>query len=271
MATAERRLQVFNVVMGCVHLFSGVYILANQDKVPANFRKIQTYTTRISVGEGAEDYGYTFAPAGTANLPVLIGAFFLITAFFHFLYAYGRQTFYRRFIQQGANPLRWLEYSVTATIMAVILALAATVQTTQQLVLIAAATVAIMLLGWVSEKGVATGSRGIALVAAVVAWILQLAVFGVIAYAFISTIRQVNKKLEGEQREERIPPFVYVILIAELILFSLFGVVSAVMLYRSGRGRIDFFNYEVAYHSLSIISKLTLGWVFYVGTLMERA
>lgn len=265
-----QRLQAYNVIMGCVHLFSGVYILANQSKVPENFRKIQTFSTRISVGEGAEDYGYTFAPATTANLPVLIAVFFLITALFHFIYAYGRQTFYREYIENGTNPLRWLEYSITASIMAVILALAATVQTTQQLVMILAATVAIMLLGWVIEKSIAMKNRQVAYVSTGIAWLLQVAVFGIIGYAFISTIQQVNKKLESEEREERIPSFVYAILIAELVFFSLFGVVSAKMLYKSGQGEINFYNYEVAYHSLSIISKLTLGWIFYAGALMER-
>ena len=256
--------------MAGVHLASGVYILANIKKVPDNFREIQTYLSKVVIGDGANEYGYGFKEFAKANLPVMIAIFFIITAVFHLIYAYGRKTFYREYIENGVNPLRWLEYSITATIMTVIMALAATIQEVQQLMLIVVATVCIMLLGWVIEKSIADKQRQVAWGATGIAWFLQFAVFGVIAYAFISTIQEVNKKLAEEQREERIPGFVYAILISQLFFFSLFGFVSLRMLVQSGKGPIDFYRYEVGYHSLSIISKLTLGWLFYAGALMER-
>ena len=266
----EINLQRYNLAMGAVHLFSGIFILANLNKVPENFREIQTYTSKVVIGDGANEYGYGFKKAAKANLPVLIAIFFIITAIFHFIYAYGKSTFYRKFISDGVNPLRWVEYSITATIMTVIIALAATIQETQQLALLVVATICVMLLGWVVEKSIADSERKVAWVSTGIAWLLQFAVFAVIAYAFISTIQEVNKKLEEEEREERIPGFVYAILIAELVFFSLFGFVSLRMLFKSGTGPIDFYRYEVGYHSLSIVSKLTLGWIFYVGALMER-
>lgn len=262
------KLRLLNFVLFALHLFSCVFILANRDKVQEYAAKIGVYSSEITPDSGAQSYGYGFKFLGTVNLVYLIAAFFAITAAFHLIYALGANSFYGRMIAAGSNPLRWIEYSFTATIMVAILALTASVQSLQQLLLLVVATIVIMLLGGVIERAIRDRQLGYARQLTALAWLLELCVFFVIGAAFVSTIHQVNSVI-GSQGG--IPDWVYVILVSELLFYSAFGFLQLVQLVRAGRGRgQDFRKYEYGYHALSLLAKLTLGWTFYFGATRER-
>lgn len=268
-----RQLQILNIVLGCVHLGLAIYVFVKRKEVNPRINEIPILKSEVFVGDNGSSYGIgTVQTSWTANIVNLIAMFFLITSLFHFAYAAGAKSWYKSFLAKGSNPLRWLEYSITATIMAMIVALSATVQIQQQLLLIMAMTVVIMLLGNVIEKSVAAGEMQIARQTELFAWLLQLAVFYVIAEAFITTIKRVNEKLSKENAKEFIPSWVYVLLIAQLVFYSLFGFVSAFQVYSASTGKkVDFVKYETAYHLLSVISKMTLGLVFFLGASQNRS
>jgi hypothetical protein len=265
-----RKLQVFNILLFIAHAFSAIFIYMNRDKVQ-DFADIPVYRNVVEIDENNDNYGFKLVKAGTANIPILISVFFGITALFHLYYAIGANSYYKGFINQNYNPSRWFEYAITATIMIVILALTATVQDLPVLLAIIAMTVAIQLMGSIIEKSISSKSLWQAKMTTMVAWILQVVVFVIIGMAFIQTIKTVNDKLKKEQAKNVIPDWVYAILGTELFFYSLFGFVSLSMLLAAIKGNnINFYRYEWGYHSLSVVSKLFLGWVIYFGTTQGR-
>ena len=267
-----RKLRTFNLILGAIHLFLGIFVLTQRDQISPFVNELPIYRTTTIISSDANSYNVgTEELKSRANLVNLIGTFFLITAFFHFLYASGANSWYKRMIEKGNNPLRWLEYSITATIMVVIISLAATVQEQNQLLLIIAGTVVIMLLGNVIERNIAEGNLWTAQFVTFLAWVLEGMIFWVIATSFIATIKNVNDALGKKGSETLIPSWVYALIIVQLIFYSLFGFVSLSETIRASTGKkINFLRYEVGYHILSVVSKMTLGLVFYFGAVSDK-
>jgi hypothetical protein len=254
-----KKLKWLNVALFALHIASAIFIFSRLGDISPRFTSMPVLAKTV-VGEEKQLF--------VANLPVLICAFFLLTSMFHLFYAFSPS--YARTLEKGSNPLRWVEYSITATLMVVILALSANLQTFTTLVALAAASFAVMLIGGVVEQLIAKpdGERlSLAKWLTFVAWALQLAIFFVVGFVFVNTIRDVNNKLLSEAATQTIPKWVYFILLSELCFFSLFGVVQLVQLRNVEKhGSVDFTRYEVGYHLLSLFAKLTLGWVFFAGT-----
>ena len=80
----------------------------------------------------------------------LTAAFTAVTALAHLAYAtngFGTG-FYLKSIKNGSNPLRWLEYGVSASCMAVILAVLSGIRLRNYIIIIFLATFAQMLQGY---------------------------------------------------------------------------------------------------------------------------
>jgi len=259
-----RKLQIFNILLFLIHGFSAIYIFMNRDEI--RITDIPVYENQVNIDDNNIDYGFKSVKVGSGNIPVLISVFFGITALFHLYYALGSSSFYKKYINKSFNPARWFEYSITATIMIVILALTATVQNLEVLFAIIVMTISIQFMGGIIEKSISGNNLWQAKTTTMIAWILQAAVYIIIGKAFIETIKLVNEKLSKEKAKERIPDWVYAILGGELFFYSLFGFVSLNMLYVALKGgKINFYKYEWGYHILSVVSKLFLGWVIYFG------
>lgn len=261
-------LALTNLGLFVLHFASASYVFINRDDVPDRFRKIKIFRQQVKpAGQGSMEYGFSNELVMTVDLVLLIASFFLITSLFHLAYFLGRDSWYNGFLNKGWNPVRWIEYSVTATIMVVILALTATVQDASTLLMLVCTTAMIMLLGGCIERAILSGDKLQSFALLKIGWILQLAVFFVIGLAFVTTIRAVNDKLAAEQAKEVIPDWVYAILVAELVFFSCFGFVSIAQFVRKfvQRKETSFVSYEKTYHLLSLLAKLTLGWVFFIG------
>ncbi len=267
-----KSLRTFNIFLGLLHAGSAVYIYSNRDKVSKFFTEVDIYENVLSPSlEPGSSSGFVTKNIQKWNVIDLIVAFFGITALFHFFYAFNPAGYYESAIDEKSNPLRWIEYSITATIMIVIMALSATVQNLQVLKDLVTITVVIMLLGMVIEKLTRDGSYELAKVVTVLAWLLQIHVFMTIGTRFVSTIKSVNKKIEEDSGLEGIPDFVYAILVSQLVFYSSFGIIQGVYLWKSSTNKeVQYINYENAYHVLSLIAKLSLGWMFYFGATQSR-
>lgn len=261
-----------NLSLFALHFASATYVFVNRNQVPDRFRKIKIFRQQVApAGGNSMEYSFTNELVTTIDLTLLISTFFLITSLFHLSYFLGRNGWYARFLQQGWNPVRWIEYSITATIMVVIISLSGTLQDISSLIMVIVATSMIMLLGAAIERAMIKNDKFQADLLLKIGWILQIAVYLVIGIAFVTTIQAVNKKLTAEEAKDTIPDWVYVILIGQLVFFSCFGIVSLVQFYRKFRGnKIDFVKYERVYHMLSLAAKLTLGWVFFIGATNGR-
>ncbi|MDC3377085.1 heliorhodopsin HeR, partial [Candidatus Nanopelagicales bacterium] len=106
---------------------------------------------------------YVFGPPGTpANDPVVlfdsriawgVALFFALSAFFHFLVA--SPWFYPRYVsglQAGHNYFRWVEYSLSSSIMIVLIAQVTGISNFAALMALFGVNASMILFGWLQEK-----------------------------------------------------------------------------------------------------------------------
>ena len=242
-----RRLRLVNVAVGLVHLAQVVVILL--------------LTTDFAIGitetfpEGPPG---TAAPAPETVLDLAVGpavaAFLGLAALDHLLVAApGIDRWYSRNIRRGINPARWIEYSVSATLMVLLIALLAGVTDASALIGIAGANVAMILLGHRMERvnDHRSDRRD---------W--QPFVFGCVAGIFpwiaIGT-SILGAELEGTGDGGGPPTFVYGIFASLFVFFMSFAVNQWLQYRRVGPWR-DYVVGEYGYLVLSLAAKSVLAW-----------
>ena len=161
--------------------------------------------------------------------------------------------------QDGTNILRMLEYSISATLMQISIALILGIW--QRLVIagVAALTVVTMLCGLIAEQ-LKYDRKDMAWAAHFTGWFSMLAVWAILGRQFMYTI---------EMSTESPPDFVYVIIIVIAILYIGFGVIQLVQLCKSGVEPDVGLNrgVELAYCVNSLTSKTFLGWIIFANAL----
>ena len=173
---------------------------------------------------------------------------------------------------EGTNVLRMLEYSISATLMQISIALVLGVWERLVIAGVAALTVVTMLCGLIAEQ-IKYDRKEIAWVAHLTGWFAMGAVWAILGRRFSFTL---------EMAEELPPDFVYVIIIVIGILYTGFGVIQLVQLCLSGaRPRPESKDYassvklnrgvEMAYCVMSLTSKTFLGWIIFANALSGMA
>ena len=187
----------------------------------------------------------------TASIVWMLIGFVFITAAVHFLIYMCKDGRYRSYLDKKNNPLRWIEYAITSTLMLIAIGFSVGIKEINTIVLIAVTNVITMLMGDLVEK--VTNERRtdkyIQRVLTSVGWLLMLLNFGIIISTFIRT----------KDNNKQMPSFVAPLIGTMLVLFSSFGVVQ--LLYTSEI--ITFIQSEIIYTILSFVSKVLLvGLVF---------
>lgn len=159
----------------------------------------------------------------------------------------------------GTNMLRMLEYSISATLMQISIALILGIW--QRLVIagVAALTVVTMLCGLVAEQ-LKYDRKDMAWAAHFTGWFSMLSVWAILGRQFLYTI---------EMSTENPPDFVYVIIFVIAILYVGFGMIQLVQLCKSGPEPDAAVNrgVELAYCVMSLTSKSFLGWIIFANAL----
>jgi len=205
------------------------------------------------------------------SLHWLVVSFFLLSAFFQLMMA----------IRDGimsAPTIRFTEYSISASVMIVAIALQIGILHTHTLILLATLMWTTMICGLLAEKistilkkmahdkhshkvhdnpHVDARSRSefrtIMTIAHGIGWVLIAVVFGVLLNAF----HQQNSC----DKPQSAPKFVWAIVYVELFLFAAFGGVQLLQI----TDCIDSPHAEMGYIVLSFTSKTILGWLVYGG------
>lgn len=243
------RLRRANVVVGLVHLAQAVAVLAlaNDFAIPVEARY---QTGAPGSGEGVDDrlFDVVFAP--------WIAAFLVLAAIDHLMMAVPRvNAWYDANLRRGVNAARWAEYSVSASLMIVLIALLTGITDAYALIAIAGVNAAMILFGWVGE-GVRThgGPAG--------RW--APFVFGCIAGAVPWVC--ITLSVIGAEANGTVPGFVYGVYVSLFLLFNCFAV--NYWLCHRGVGRwADARFGEAVYILLSLIAKSALAWQVYAGAL----
>ena len=143
-------------------------------------------------------------------LVYLIASFFLMSAIAHAsagIFLRGR---YEGWLARGMNPLRWVEYAFSSTVMIVAIAYLSFITEFPALVAIAGCNVAMILFGWSMEAGnegrLTKGER--------IDWkhFIFGCIAGIVPWIAIFSIVWAYSAQEGLPAEAQIPGFVYVII-----------------------------------------------------------
>jgi Heliorhodopsin len=248
-AAAASRLRRLNLIVGSVHALQAVILLAIAAAASLPIR------ASFLVGPpGAGDYGS--ADLGSLRVDWLVAAFLLLAAVDHLTLSAGRpRRWYEANVRRGVNPARWWEYSVSASLMIVLIAMLAGVSELVALIALFGANAAMILFGLVQEQVNAGRDR--------VDWrpFTYGCVIGAVPWIAIAA-QLVVSTTDGDG----VPGFVVAIFITLFLLFNTFAV-NMWLQYR-GRGRwADPAFAERVYLILSLVAKSALAWQVYAGAL----
>jgi len=181
-----------------------------------------------------------------------IAVFLLLAAFDHFATATFARRTYEVGLGRGINRFRWLEYSLSATLMLLLIASYSGITDITTVVAIAGANIAMILFGWLQERMNPPGRTSTTMLPF---W------FGTIAGIAPWVAIWVN--VIGA---DTVPGFVYGIVIAELVFFFSFGL-NQWLQYRGIGCWRDYAFGEKTYLVLSLAAKSVLAWQIYGGSL----
>ena len=201
-------------------------------------------------------------PPGTATPPseslfdvrigLAMGLFLALAAFDHLVTATVARSTYEGDLRGGINRFRWAEYSISATIMVILIGFYSGITNITAVVAVAGANAAMILFGWLQERMNPPGRTTTTMMPF---W------FGTLAG--IAPWIGIGIQIIGS---ETVPGFVYGIVITQFVLFFSFGL-NQWLQYRSvGRWR-DYLYGEKVYLVLSLVAKSLLAWQIYFGSL----
>ena len=245
-------LRRFNVVLGLLHLAQGILmlILSSSFALPVvtNFLYFNPATR-------------TLLPRPETLVEVRIGpavaAFLFLSSIAHFAVASPWvYPWYSRRVRTGANPARWAEYSLSSSLMIVIIAMLVGIYDIAALIAIFGVNACMILFGWVMER-YNQGRHG-------VDWLAYW--FGVFAGAVPWIAIGIYLFGAGAGTSARPPAFVYFIYGSIFLFFSVFALNMVLQLRQTGRWRNVLFG-ETVYMLLSLFAKSALAWQVFAGTL----
>jgi hypothetical protein len=243
------RLRRLNIGVGAIHALQAVLLLAL-----ATAASLPVTASFLTGPPGQGDYGA--AELGTLRIDWLVAAFLLLAAADHLTVAFGRpRRWYEANVARGVNPARWWEYSISASIMIVLIAMLAGVSELVAIIALFGANAAMILFGLVQERVNAARED--------VDWrpFIYGCVIGAVPWIAISA-QLIVSTTEGDG----VPGFVVAIFVTLFLLFNTFAV-NMWLQYR-GRGRwADPVFAERVYLILSLVAKTALAWQVYAGAL----
>lgn len=230
--------------MGIAHLLQGVVILAlaNDFATPV--------TGAFLNGPPGEGPG-ALEVLTDVRVGPFVALFLFLAAADHLLTAVPPvRGWYESGLLRGRNTARWVEYSVSASLMVVLIAMLTGISDVAALIAIAGANAAMILLGLLMERQDREGP-----VSWLPFWLGCL--IGAVPWIAIGAYL-----LGGE----RAPGFVYAIFVSLFILFNCFAVNMALHFRRPGPWRDPVFS-ERAYIVTSLAAKSALAWQVFASTL----
>lgn len=249
------KLRVFNAVMGVIHLISGTAMIVLGDTSV----ELPLSTFNINGPPGTPLADGIINDVGGVPIAIGTAAFMYLSALFHFIIAGPGFGFYSRELRRGRNRLRWVEYSFSASLMIVLIALITGITDVAALIAIAFVNASMILFGWIMEMVNKPDGEP---------WWTPFW-FGCIAGAGPWVAVVVNLAINtGVEGAEQPPTFVYAIILTIFVLFNCFAV-NQWLQYKGVGKWSDYVFGETAYIVLSLVAKSALAWQIFANTLIE--
>lgn len=247
-----RKLQKFNAIMGFFHLVQAslmLVILNYSFKIPILTR----FFDKTPTG------GYTISTEILFKFPVAVVApiFLMISAFFHFLIAspfYVRR--YEQNINRGYNPMRWIEYSISSSVMLTVLLMMGGINELSSVVFVFTLNFLMNMWGLEMERYNQLSEKtkwfpfNMGVIAGITPWIIG----GI--YFWVSTSNVADS----------IPWYAKLGFLVTFAFFNSFAINMVLQYLKVGPWKMYIFG-EKTYIWLSLIAKSALAWILVLGTL----
>ena len=163
---------------------------------------------------------------------------------------------YSDMVENSKNPLRFIEYSFSASIMLIAIALLNGVTDINLITSIAVLTAACQLCGLAVEF---VEKKSIKILLHLTGWLQFCWAYGIIGHAFFQSVNAAQ-----DNSGTGPPNFVYAIVIVLFLLYASFGFVQLTELITD----LNPFTKEKSYVILSLTAKLFLGWMIFSNVLL---
>ena len=241
-----RRLRALNVVVGLLLAAEGVYMLlaSNALAFPVTASYLRDDPVNV-LGATLPETVFS-VPIGPA-----VAVFLLLAAADHLTVAAPRvHHWYARCLDRRANYARWIEYSVSASIMVVLIGMFVGIRDLAAVIAIFMLNTAMILFGLLMERQQRPGRAD---------WSAFYfgSLVGLVPWALIAVY---------VAQPPQVPGFVYAITVVQFVLFFCFAVNMALQYAQVGRWR-DYVHGEVVYIGLSLTAKSLLAWLIFANVL----
>ena len=243
---AYKNLKIFNLVMFGFHIIQVflMLFLSNDYSLPVNYSYPEYNSVTMMISSASETlFEIRVAP--------LIALFLFISATAHLLIGTVLYDKYVKNLKKGMNPYRWYEYSISASLMIVIIAMLSTIYDIGTLIALFTLTGIMNLMGLMMELHNQKTERTdwtsyvIGCIAGFVPWLV----------IFIPLITA-----------ESVPDFVIAIYVTIAIFFNCFAINMVLQYKKIGKWQ-NYLYGEKIYIVLSLVAKSALAWQVFAGTL----
>jgi hypothetical protein len=250
-----KKLNRFNVFMGTLHLLQAIAMVVLAvvifpellDFEPTIIQYYQTIDMAtgelITVSQNLFSFPYA----------IFASSFLFLSAFFHY-FIFANRKAYNKYLAKGINPFRWVEYSLSSSVIILLTSMLFGILDIGSLFMIFVANAVMNLLGLEMERvnqlktNVNWGSFILGSVIGFAPWAL-LAIY-----------------LLGSPNLEYVPNIVWVTVAAYFILFNAFPVNMYLQYKKIGKWK-DYLYGEKSYIVLSLVAKTILAWLVFFGAL----
>ncbi|MBU1118823.1 heliorhodopsin HeR [Patescibacteria group bacterium] len=246
-----KNLRIFNLVMAFLHAVQGALMLylSNDFSLPitTSFLKFNPMIQKL--------FPVTETIWEVRIGPMVAGFLFLSAAAHLLISLPGIYDWYITNLKKGINKARWMEYSVSSSLMIVIIAMLVGMYDGVSLLLMFSLNACMILFGWVMEvhnqytKKTNWTSYIFGCFAGLIPWVA-------VALYLVGSI-------EGEQGP---PNFVYGVFFSIFIFFNIFAI-NMILQYKKVGPWKDYVFGEKVYIILSLVAKSVLAWQVFAGTL----
>jgi uncharacterized membrane protein YidH (DUF202 family) len=192
----------------------------------------------------------------TLSLPNMIAAFLLLSALALLIISTVYRKRYEADLKLGINRGRWIEYSITASIMMVAISMLVGIYDAASLAMIFGLVAIMNLCGLVMEIHNQTTKQ--------VNWISYVVgcIAGAIPWLVVAFYFWTSSHYGGSQP----PTFVYWIFVSIFVFFNCFAINMILQYKKVGKWK-DYIYGERVYIILSLVAKSLLAWQVFAGTL----
>lgn len=245
------RLRKFNGFMGVLHLIQAVLMLyLSTDKTES------ITVTYLEFDEVSRTLVSATDTIFDVRLAPLVALFLFISSGAHFLISTVLYDKYKMYLKKHMNPYRWYEYSISASIMIVVIAMLTGIYDLGTLVTLFGLCAFMNLMGLMMEKHNQLTEK--------TDWTSYI--IGCFAGALPWVVIAISLLVASTASGGQVPDFVIAIFISIGVFFNLFAINMVLQYKKVGKWK-DYLYGERMYVILSLVAKSALAWQVFAGTL----